>query len=101
MASPEIGSFTASSWFVAVGSSETLTATGITDGNAGATIAQVAFYLDSNNDGILEPGTDTLLGYGTQTSPGVWSYTFRVTQSTGNYTLFAQAKDSYGVWRLR
>ena len=85
---------------MAVGSSETLTASNITDGNAAATIAQVAFYVDSNNDGILEPGTDTLLGYGTQTSPGVWSYTFRVTQSTGNYTLFAQAKDSYGVWRL-
>jgi hypothetical protein len=34
---------------VAVGSSKTLTATGIADGNAGATIAQVAFYLDSNN----------------------------------------------------
>ena len=76
------------------GSSETLTATGITDGNAGATIAQVAFYyINSNN-------TQQLLGYGTQTSPGVWSYTFTVNLATCNYTLFAQAKDSYGVWRL-
>ena len=83
---------------MAVGSSETLTASNITDGNAAATIAQVAFYVDSNNDGILEPGTDTLLGYGTQTSPGVWSFTFTVTQASGSYTLFAQAQDSYGVF---
>ena len=95
---PEIGSFTAGTNPVTAGSSETLSAAGITDGNAGSTVTQVAFYLDSNNDGILEPGTDTLLGYGTQTSPGVWSFTFTVTQASGSYTLFAQAEDSYGVF---
>jgi len=58
----------------------------------------VAFYLDSNSDGILEPATDTLLGYATQTSPGVWSCAFPVTQASGSYTLFAQAADSYGAF---
>ena len=49
------------------------------------------------SNGILEPGTDTLLGYGTP-SNGTWTLTF----STANWaaavdTLFAQAKDNYGV----
>jgi uncharacterized delta-60 repeat protein len=97
-AGPQIGSLTASSNPVAVGSSLTLTASGITDANPNSTTTQVAFYVDSNNDGILEPGTDTLLGYATQTSPGVWTFTFTVNLSPGTYTLFAQAEDSYGVF---
>jgi uncharacterized delta-60 repeat protein len=97
---PQIGSFTANSNPVTAGSSVTLTASSITDGNPGVSIAQVAFYLDSNNDGKLESGSDTLLGYATQTSPGVWTLTnssaFGLT--AGTYTLFAQAKDSDGVF---
>jgi hypothetical protein len=85
---------------VTSGSSTTLTASGITDVNPGVSITQVAFYLDNNNDGTLEPGTDTLLGYATQTSPGVWTLTnssaFGLT--AGTYKLFAQAKDSDGVF---
>ena len=34
----------------------------------------MAFYLDSNGDGLLEPGSDTLLGYGTP-SNGTWTLT--------------------------
>jgi hypothetical protein len=60
----------------------------------------VAFYLDSNNDGKLEPGTDALLGYATQSSPGVWTLTdssaFGLTK--GTYTLFARAEGSDGVF---
>jgi hypothetical protein len=96
---PQIGSFTANPNPVAAGNSVTLTASNITDGNPASIITQVAFYLDSNNDGTLEPGSDTLLGYATQTSPGVWTLTtssaFGLT--AGTYTLFAQAKDSDGV----
>jgi len=95
---PQITSFSASSNPVSTGSSVTLTASNIIDTTRGASITQVAFYLDSNRDGILEPGTDTLLGFGTQTTPGVWSFTFTVTQASGSYTLFAQAEDSYGVF---
>jgi uncharacterized delta-60 repeat protein len=95
---PVIGSFTASPNPVTSGSNETLTVSNITDGNAGSSITQVAFYLDSNGDGILEPGTDTLVGYGTQTSPGVWTYTFTLTQASGSYTLFAQAEDNNSLF---
>jgi uncharacterized delta-60 repeat protein len=95
---PQIGSFTASPNPVTAGGSVTLTAANLTDGNPGSTVTQVAFYLDSNGDGILEPGTDTLLGYGTR-SGGTWTLTF----STAGWAsavdrLFAQAEDSYGVF---
>jgi hypothetical protein len=47
---------------------------------------------------VLESGTDTFLGYGVQTSPGVWTLTFSTAGLTGGtYTLFAQAEDSYDV----
>jgi uncharacterized delta-60 repeat protein len=97
---PVIGSFTANPNPVTAGSSVTLTASNITDGNPNVSITQVAIYLDSNQDGTLEPGTDQLLGYATQTSPGVWTLTnssaFGLT--AGTYKLFAQAEDSDGVY---
>jgi uncharacterized delta-60 repeat protein len=95
--SPEIGSFTASPDPVTSGSNTTLTASNISDRNPGTTVTQVAIYLDSNGDGQLEPGTDRLLGYATQISPGVWTFTWTVSPPPGTYTLFAQAQDSYGV----
>ena len=88
---PQIGSFTASPNPVTAGSSVTLTAGNIQDANPGATITQVAFYVQIN-------GTNTLLGYGAQTNPGVWTLTFTVNLAPGTYTLFAQAEDSYGVF---
>jgi uncharacterized delta-60 repeat protein len=96
-AGPQIGSFTASPNPVTVGSDLTLIASNITDANPGATITQVTFYLDSNGDRELEPGTDTVLGYGIQTSSGTWTVTFTVNLAPGTYTLFGQAEDSYGV----
>jgi uncharacterized delta-60 repeat protein len=89
---PVIGSFTASSNPIPSGSSETLTVSNLTDGNANATITQVAFYY------IDGSGNQQLLGYGTQTSPGVWTFTFTVSRPAGSYTLEAQAEDSYGVF---
>jgi uncharacterized delta-60 repeat protein len=85
-----IGSFTASANPVTAGSSVTLTASNIT-ADGGAAITQVAFYVQVN-------GTKTLLGYGTQTSPGVWTFSFTVNLAPGTYTLFAQAEDSDGVF---
>jgi uncharacterized delta-60 repeat protein len=87
---PEVGTFTASPNPVTSGTAITLTASNITDGNAGGTITQVAFYVQLN-------GANTLLGYGTQTSPGVWTFNFTVSLAPGSYTLTAQATDSYGV----
>jgi uncharacterized delta-60 repeat protein len=98
-AGPQIGSFTASPNPVMAGSSMTLTVSNITDLNPNSTVTQVAFYLDSNGDGTLEAGTDTFFGYGAQTSPGVWTLTVSTAGLTsGTYTLFTQALDSYGVF---
>jgi uncharacterized delta-60 repeat protein len=89
---PEIGSFTASASPVVSGSSLTLTASNITDGNPNSTITQVTFYYYDST------GTKQVLGYGTQTSAGVWTLNFTVTLAPGTYTLYAQAQDSYGVF---
>jgi hypothetical protein len=95
---PQIGSFTASPNPVTGGNSLALTASNISDANPGASITGVTFYVDSNGDGVLEPGADTLLGYATQTSPGTWTFTFSTTGLTaGTYTFFAVAEDSFGV----
>ena len=95
----KIGSFTANPNPVTAGGSVTLTTSNILNSNPTSTITQVAFYLDANNDGILEPGTDTLLGYGTNNS-GTWTFTSSTAFSltSGTYTLFAQAVDSNGVF---
>jgi hypothetical protein len=89
---PQIGSFTASAYTVTAGSNLTLTASNITDGNPNSTITQVTFYCFDSS------GNKVILGTGTQTSPGVWTLTFKVQLPPGTYTLFAQAEDSYGVF---
>lgn len=97
-AGPQIGSFTASPNPVPAGSTGTLTAASVVALNPGTTVAQVAFYVDSNADGSLEAGTDRLVGYATQTSPGTWVLTLSTTGWTaGSYVLFAQARDSDGA----
>jgi hypothetical protein len=68
----------------------TLSASSITDPNAGATITQVAFYATDS------AGNQYFLGYGTNTG-GVWSVTFTINLNPGSYTLFAEATDSYGT----
>jgi probable HAF family extracellular repeat protein len=98
-AAVQIGSFTANPNPATSGSPVTLTAAGVTTLNAGSTVTQVAFYLDSNRDGVLEPATDTLLGYGTQSSTGTWTFTFSTAGwAPGGYRLFAQAEDSSGLF---
>ena len=67
---PQIGSFTANPNPATAGSNVTLTAANVAALNPNTTVKQVAFYTDSNGDGKLEPGTDALLGYAVQTSPG-------------------------------
>jgi uncharacterized delta-60 repeat protein len=98
-AGPQVGSFTASPDPVTAGSNVTLTAANVMALNPGSTVTQVAFYQDSNGDGVLEPGIDSFLSYGVQTSPGVWTLTFSTAGLTsGMYTSFAQAEDSYDVF---
>ena len=96
---PQIGSFTASPDSVTTGGSVTLTAANITDGNPTSSVTQVAFYIDSNGDNLLQPGNDVLLGYGSINADGTWTFTFTTAGwAAGNYTLFARAKDSFGVF---
>jgi uncharacterized delta-60 repeat protein len=89
---PEVGSFTASPNPATAGGSLTLTAGNISDEIPSASITRVAFYAVIN-------GTNTLLGYGTQSGAGVWAFTFSTAGwAPGTYTLSAVAEDSYGVF---
>jgi uncharacterized delta-60 repeat protein len=86
-AAPVIGSFTAGP--AGAGTPVTLSASGITDGNANAAITQVAFYYFDAG------GSKVTVGTSTQASGGAWSVTINL--PPGTYTLFAQATDRYGV----
>jgi uncharacterized delta-60 repeat protein len=95
---PVIGSFTANPNPVTSGSNLTLTASNITDSNHNSTITQVAFYLASSTGNGQLNSNDTLLGYATQTSHGVWTFTFTLNLAPGSYTIFAQAEDRLGIF---
>jgi hypothetical protein len=88
----QIGSVTASPNPVTAGSNVTLTASNITLADPNSTIMKVAFY------SIDRSGAQQQLGTGTQTSLGVWTFTFTVNLAPGSYTLFAQAEDSDGIF---
>jgi len=75
-----------------VPTSVTLTACNITDGSAGNSITQVGVYYMGTS------GNQQLLGYGTQTGPGVWTYGFTLNLTSGGDTLLAQAEDSHGLF---
>jgi uncharacterized delta-60 repeat protein len=98
---PQVTSFTASPNPVTGGSGVALAAA-VAPGNPGAAGAasQVAFYADSNGDGVLDPAVDTLLGYATyDAGSGQWRLTISTAGwAPGTYTLFARAKDGYGAW---
>jgi hypothetical protein len=83
---------------IAAGTPVLLTAGNVYDINGGgSSVTAVKFYLDSNNDGVLETSTDTLLGTGT-VSGNDWTLTMSTTGlSSGTHTIFAQALDSNGL----
>jgi uncharacterized delta-60 repeat protein len=91
-AGPQIMSFAASPNPVTAGSNLTLTASSITDANPGATITQVAFYYYDSS------GNKVSLGTVSQSNGGAWTLTSATAfgMSSGTYTLYAQAEDSYG-----
>jgi uncharacterized delta-60 repeat protein len=98
---PQIVSFTASPNPVTAGNNVTLTGSNMTDANPGSTITQVTFYVDTNGDGVLDPG-DTLLVGTTNFSNGTFTLTFSTTGwSAGSKMLFAVAMDNYGVFSDR
>jgi uncharacterized delta-60 repeat protein len=89
-----IGSLTANPEPVASGSSTALTASSITDGNAGANITQVTFYYFDTS------GNKVTLGNAIQTSAGLWTQTstntFGVT--AGSYSMDAQAEAGQDIF---
>jgi uncharacterized delta-60 repeat protein len=85
---PQIGTVAATQQ--SAGSSVTLTASNITDGNPNSSVTQVAFfYFDST-------GTKVSLGTGVPDGTGAWTLPVQLPPAT--YTLYAQAEDSYGVF---
>jgi uncharacterized delta-60 repeat protein len=93
-AGPQVDSVVAAT----VGSLVTLTASNVVPLDPGSTVTQVAFYQDSNGDGVFDTG-DALLGYGSRSSAGTWTLTFSAKSlASGTYTFFAVAQDSYGAF---
>jgi hypothetical protein len=87
---------------VAAGTSMDLTAGDVYAIDQGASVTQVKFYLDTDNDGVLQTSSDQLLGSGTPSSVANANHNWLLTISTtglssGNHTIFAQAQDSDGL----
>ncbi len=91
--SPAIASFSVSPSTIAVGSSITLTASGVTQ--TGATVSNVSFYRESNGVSGLQPGSDIYVGLGVQNGT-TWALPNQATTGliAGTYTYYAQAMDS-------
>ena len=87
---------------VNAGDPVTLTTGNVYDANPGVAIAHVAFYLSANGSTApFNANTDTLLGYGTQSTipnaTSVYNLTMHTTGLTaGSYTVYAQALDASG-----
>ncbi|HWE92329.1 MAG TPA: hypothetical protein VG269_00005 [Tepidisphaeraceae bacterium] len=97
---PTISSLSASPSTIPAGGTLTLTAGGVSDPNAGGSIARVAFYRESNGaSGLQTSGTaDTLLGTATAGTNGVWSLSVSTSGlAAGAYTFYAVATDSSGL----
>jgi len=62
------------------------------------TVRRVEYYHDSNGSGVLEPGTDLLLGYSIDASTSyLVSYSAR-SFAGGTQRFFARAQDNAGKW---
>jgi hypothetical protein len=77
------------------GGNLTLTAQDVTDDD---TVSKVEFYLDANDNDVLDVGTDTYLGDGTQ-SGADWRLVVDASGwADGTYTVFARAQDNDSAW---
>ncbi|MBN1846077.1 MAG: lamin tail domain-containing protein [Sedimentisphaerales bacterium] len=89
---PTIGSVTDAPDPVNLGSTLTLTALNVADTDG--TVVQVEFYHDSNQNGTLDVGSDSLLGVDTQGQDG-WSWTGSTAGLTvGSHRYLARAVDN-------
>ncbi len=74
------------------------TANGVSD--VDGSVVRVEFWRDQNGNGTLEPASDLLLGFDTQ-SAGGWQSTIDTTGwASGTYTYLARAQDDDGAWSL-
>jgi hypothetical protein len=91
---PQTGSLTASPNPVPAGGSLSLSSSNITDANPGATVKPVVFYYYDSS------GNQVTLGTVTASSGGTWTLTTAKAFGLppGTCTLYARAKDSYGVF---
>jgi subtilase family serine protease len=97
---PTVATLTASAATITAGSTFTLTAGGVSDPNAGASVTKVSFYRESNGvAGLQTTGTaDTLVGAATSGSNGAWTLSLSSSGlSAGAYTFYAVATDSLGL----
>ncbi len=93
---PSVGSLSVSPDPVTQGNSITLTANNVTDSDG--TVTKIEFYRDANGNGVIDPGTDTLLGTDTNGSDG-WTWTGSTSDfPVGSNTYMAWAQDSTSAW---
>ena len=80
------------------GNSLTLTANSVADSDG--TVVKVEFYRDTNGNGVIDVGTDTLLGTDTSSSGG-WTCTLSTSGfPVGSNTYLARAQDNSLAWSL-
>jgi peptidyl-prolyl cis-trans isomerase A (cyclophilin A) len=90
---PTIASITLSSPSVLPGGSFTLTANNADDDDD---VARVQFFRDSNNNGVFDANTDTLLGEDTDATGG-WTLQTSAGNTVGAVRFFARAFDRDGL----
>lgn len=95
---PVIGTFNDTPDPVVHSETVALTAIDVFDPDNDGEVIKVEFYRDANDNGMLEAGTDNLLGVDTDWSDG-WNWTGSTADfPLGLNTYFAQAQDNEGLW---
>ena len=95
---PTIGSLSVNPDPVTQGNNLTLTANSVGDNDG--TVVKVEFYRDTNGNGVIDVGTDTLLGTDTSSSGG-WTCTVSTSGfPVGSNAYLARAQDNSLAWSL-
>jgi cyclophilin family peptidyl-prolyl cis-trans isomerase len=95
-AAPSLSSLQLGSTSVTRPGNFTVSATGVSD--ADGTVARVEYYRDSNDNGVLDVGTDTLIGQGTNAANNYSATISSAAFPGGNNRLFARAVDDSGLF---
>jgi Ca2+-binding RTX toxin-like protein len=91
---PYVDSVSGSPDTVTAGDAVQLTASGVVDPDG--TVARVDFYRDANANGVIDVGTDVVVGQDTNGTDG-WGVSLSTSSlSAGGYTMLARATDDRG-----